>query len=109
MDRLVAALIDNGAAVTRAEQQELQTLLEAMHMPTEQVAQLAIRIGPKPDTVIRTKVDVPSLFGARTIPAGTEGLVLEANHSGTYLVDVTLKARHRHRRRRLRLRPSDAH
>lgn len=44
----------------------------------------------QPDDVIRTTVDVPSHFGERTIPAGTEGLVLEANPSGSYLVEVTL-------------------
>ena len=92
MDLLVAALIDNSAAVTAAERQELETLLEAMHMPTEQVRQLTVTTRLEPDTPIRTTVDVPSLFADRTIPSGTEGLVLEANPSGTYLVDVTLRA-----------------
>jgi hypothetical protein len=45
----------------------------------------------KPDDVIRTTVEVLSHFGERTIPAGTEGLVLEANPSGSYLVEVTLR------------------
>lgn len=45
----------------------------------------------KPDDVIRTVVEVPSHFGERTIPAGTEGLVLEANPGGTFLVEVTLR------------------
>jgi hypothetical protein len=46
----------------------------------------------RPDDLIRTTVDVPSLFGERTIPAGTHGLVLEVDASGSYLVDVTLRA-----------------
>lgn len=46
---------------------------------------------PGPDQAIRTTVDVLSLFGERIIPAGTEGLVLEVNPSGTYLVDVTIR------------------
>jgi hypothetical protein len=45
----------------------------------------------KPDQAIRTTVDVLSLFGDRIIPAGTDGLVLEVNPSGTYLVEVTLR------------------
>lgn len=45
----------------------------------------------KPDDVIRTTVEVSSHFGERTIPAGTEGLVLETNPSGTYLVEVTIR------------------
>jgi hypothetical protein len=45
----------------------------------------------RPDQAIRTTVDVLSLFGDRIIPAGTDGLVLEVNPSGTYLVEVTLR------------------
>jgi hypothetical protein len=45
----------------------------------------------RPDQAIRTTVDVLSQFGERIIPAGTDGLVLEVNPSGTYLVDVTLR------------------
>jgi hypothetical protein len=45
----------------------------------------------KADDVIRTTQDVPSHFDGRTIAAGTEGLVLEVNPSGGYLVEVTLR------------------
>lgn len=45
----------------------------------------------KADDVIRTTVDLPSHFGDRTIPAGTEGLVLAVNPSGSFLVEVTLR------------------
>jgi hypothetical protein len=48
-------------------------------------------IKAQPDDVIRTTVNVASHFGERTIPAGTQGMVLEANPSGTYLVEVTLR------------------
>jgi hypothetical protein len=50
MDLLVAALIENGAGVTPAEQQELKTLLDAMQMPTAQAKQLKVRTGTKPDS-----------------------------------------------------------
>lgn len=43
------------------------------------------------DDVIRTTVEIPSHFGDRTIAAGTEGLVLVVNASGSYLVEVTLR------------------
>jgi hypothetical protein len=37
----------------------------------------------------RTTADVESLFDDRTIPAGMEGVVLEAKPDGTCLVELT--------------------
>jgi hypothetical protein len=46
----------------------------------------------KADDLIRTTEDVASHFDGRTIAAGTDGLVLAVNPSGSYLVEVTLRA-----------------
>ena len=83
MDVLVTVLARNGAVITPAEQQEPEALLEAMHMPTAKLRQPTVIPRAKPDDLIRTTVDVPSHIGERTIPAGSQGLVLEANLSGS--------------------------
>jgi hypothetical protein len=39
---------------------------------------------------VRTTAAAESIFDGRTIPAGTDGMVLEARPDGTCLVEVTL-------------------
>jgi len=39
---------------------------------------------------VRTTAAAESIFDGRAIPAGTEGMVLEARPDGTCLVEVTL-------------------
>lgn len=39
---------------------------------------------------VRTTAAAESLFDGRTIPAGTEGVVLEAKQDGTCLVELTI-------------------
>lgn len=42
MDERLDVGVERGAVITPAEQPKLQTLLEAMHMPTFQVRQLTV-------------------------------------------------------------------
>jgi hypothetical protein len=43
-----------------------------------------------PYASVRTSVPAESLFDGRTIPAGAEGVVLEAKSDGSCLVELTL-------------------
>jgi hypothetical protein len=46
---------------------------------------------PEKDDVVRLTADVAALFGGRTIPAGTKGVVLDVYADGTCYIDFTLK------------------
>jgi hypothetical protein len=46
---------------------------------------------PGKDDMVRLTADVAALFGGRTIPAGTKGVVLDVYDDGTSYVEFTLK------------------
>jgi len=46
---------------------------------------------PRKDHVVRAVADIAGLFGDRTIPAGTKGVVLEVYADGTCYVEFTFK------------------
>ncbi len=47
--------------------------------------------GPGKDDEVRATADIAALFGGRTIPAGTTGVVLDVYADGTCYVEFTLK------------------
>jgi hypothetical protein len=47
--------------------------------------------GPGKDDGVRATADIAALFGGRTIPAGTTGVVLDVYADGTCYVEFTLK------------------
>jgi hypothetical protein len=46
---------------------------------------------PQKDDLVRTTADVAALFGDRTVPAGTTGVVVDVYPDGTCYVEFTIK------------------